>query len=44
VASSQRLRRVKTEDGRVDVMGCVGPFYLHFVIFYVIGHRGILVF
>jgi hypothetical protein len=27
------LRREKAEDGRVDAMGCVGPFYLRIVVF-----------
>jgi hypothetical protein len=44
VASSQGLHRVEAEDGRVNAMGCVGPFYPKFVIFYVLGPRGILVF
>jgi hypothetical protein len=44
VASSQILRRVKTEDGSVDVMGCVRSFYPKIVIFYILGHRDNLVF
>jgi hypothetical protein len=44
MASSRRLHRVEGEDGRVDTMGCVGPFYPNFVILYVLGPRGILVF
>jgi hypothetical protein len=43
VASSWRLRRVKAEDGWVDAMGCVGPFYPNFAIFLVLGHKGSLV-
>jgi hypothetical protein len=27
VASSRRWRRDQVEDGRVDTMDCVGPFY-----------------
>jgi hypothetical protein len=29
---------------RVDVIGCVEPFYLNFSVFYVLGPSGILVF
>jgi hypothetical protein len=38
------LRRVEAEDGRVDVMGCIRPFYPTFTVFIVLGSRGILVF
>jgi hypothetical protein len=44
VASSWRLHRVKGKDGWIDVMACVGPFYPNFVVFYVLGLTGILVF
>jgi hypothetical protein len=44
MASSWRLRRVKAEDGWVDVMGYIRPFYPNFVVFYLLGPRGILVF
>jgi hypothetical protein len=44
VASSRRLRRVQAKGGRVIAMGCIRPIYLNFVVFYVLGHRGILVF
>jgi hypothetical protein len=44
MASSQRLHRVQAEDGRVDAMGCIGPFYPRIAIFYVLGIRGIIVF
>jgi hypothetical protein len=44
VTSSRRLRRVEAEDGRVDVMGCIGPFYPNFIIFIVLGSRDILFF
>jgi hypothetical protein len=40
---SWRLHRVQVEDGRVDVTGCVGPCYPYFVVFYVLGPRGIVV-
>jgi hypothetical protein len=35
---------VEAEDGRVDVMGCVGPFYSKIIVFCVLGPRGNLVF
>jgi hypothetical protein len=44
VALSWRLCRVEPEHGWVDVMGCIGPFYLNFAIFVVLSHRDILVF
>jgi hypothetical protein len=44
VASLRRLRRVETEDGWVDAMGCIGPFYPNFAVFYVLAPREILVF
>jgi hypothetical protein len=37
VASSWWLRRVKAEDGRVDVMGYIRLFYPNFTIFFVLG-------
>jgi hypothetical protein len=43
VAPSQRLRRKQIEDGRVDAMGCVRPCYPTFVVFNVLGPRGIIV-
>jgi hypothetical protein len=43
VAPSWRLHRRQVEDRRVDVMGCVGPYYPTFAIFNVLGPRGILV-
>jgi hypothetical protein len=43
VAPSQRLRRRQVEDGRVDVTGCVGPYYPTFTIFNVLGPRSIVV-
>jgi hypothetical protein len=33
----------EVEDGRVDVMDCVGPCYPTFTVFNVLGHRSILV-
>jgi hypothetical protein len=44
VASSRRWREVEAEDGRVDAMGCIKLFYPNFVIFIVLGSKGILVF
>jgi hypothetical protein len=37
------LHRDQIEDGWVDVMGCVRPCYPYFIIFYVLGPRGIVV-
>jgi hypothetical protein len=31
------------EDGCVDVMGCIEPCYLYFVVFILLGHRCIVV-
>jgi hypothetical protein len=42
VAPSWRLRRRKVEDGGVDAMGCVGLCYPTFVVFNVLGPRGIV--
>jgi hypothetical protein len=44
MASSQMLRRVEAEDGRVDATVCIGPYYPNFVIFIVLGFKDILVF
>jgi hypothetical protein len=44
VTLSQRSCRVQVEDGRVDAMGRIRPFYPYFVVFIVLGPRGILVF
>jgi hypothetical protein len=44
VASSQRSRGDEAENGWVDAMGCTGPFYPNFIVFIVLGPRGILVF
>jgi hypothetical protein len=43
VVSSWRSREDEVENRRVDAMGYTGPFYSYFVIFVVLGHRGILV-
>jgi hypothetical protein len=42
--SLRRLRRVEAEDGCVDTIGCVKPFYPNFNIFIVLGPKRILVF
>jgi hypothetical protein len=44
VAPSCMLRRDQVEDGRVNVMNCIGPCYPCFIIFIVLGHRNNLVF
>jgi hypothetical protein len=44
VAPSWRLCRDQVEDGWVDAMGCVGPCYPYFSVFYVLGPKGIVVF
>jgi hypothetical protein len=43
VASSWRSRGDEAEDGWVDAMGCIGLFYLNFVVFIILGHKGSLV-
>jgi hypothetical protein len=43
VAPSRRLRQRQVEDGRVDATDCVRPCYPTFVIFNVLGPRGIVV-
>jgi hypothetical protein len=44
VTSSQRLCRVETEDGLVDAMSCIGPFYPNVIVFIILDTKGILVF
>jgi hypothetical protein len=44
MVSSRRLRQSHVEDRRVDVTGCVGPCYPCFVVFFVLGPKGVLVF
>jgi hypothetical protein len=44
MAPSWRLRQSQVEDGRVNAMGCVGPYYPCFTIFFLLSHRGIVVF
>jgi hypothetical protein len=43
VASSQRSRGDESEDERVDVMGCIGLFYLNFVVYIILDHKKTLV-
>jgi hypothetical protein len=44
VASSRRLHRDEVQDGRVDTMSYIGPFYKKIIIFYVLIIRGNLIF
>jgi hypothetical protein len=44
VTSTRRLHRIEAEDGRVDMTGYVGPFYLKIIVFYVLGTKGNLIF
>jgi hypothetical protein len=39
VAPLRRLRQRLVEDGQVDTMGYVGPYYHIFVVFNVLGYR-----
>jgi hypothetical protein len=44
MAPSRRLHQRQVEDGQVDVMAYVRPFYPTFTVFNVLDHRGIVVF
>jgi hypothetical protein len=44
VVPSWRLHWDQVEDGWVDAMGYVRPYYPYFVVFYVLDPRGIVVF
>jgi hypothetical protein len=44
VTSLWRSREVQAEDGRVEAMDYIGPFYPNFTIFTVLCPRGISVF
>jgi hypothetical protein len=44
VASSRRSYKDEVKDRRVDAMGCIRLFYPYFIVFIVLGPRGILVF
>jgi hypothetical protein len=43
VSSSWRLCRRQVEDGWINTTGYVEPYYPTFIIFNVLGHRGIVV-
>jgi hypothetical protein len=43
MAPSQRLRRSQVEDGWVNAMGCVETYYPYFVVFILLGPKGIVV-
>jgi hypothetical protein len=42
MALSWRLRRVETEDRRVDATGGIGPRYPYFVVCILLGHTNYL--
>jgi hypothetical protein len=44
VALLLRYCGVEAKDKRIDVTGCIRLFYLNFIIFIVLGSKGILVF
>jgi hypothetical protein len=44
MTSSWSLRRVKAENGRIDVTDCVGPFYLKITVFIILDSKGIVIF
>jgi hypothetical protein len=44
VASLWMLRQIQAEDGWVDAIGCVRPFYSNFIVSYVLGPCVILFF
>jgi hypothetical protein len=44
MAPLRRSRGVQFEDGRVDTMSCIRPFYHNFTIFDVLDSRSILIF
>jgi hypothetical protein len=43
VTPSWRLRQDQVKDGRVDAIGCVVPCYPYFVVFNVLGPRGVVI-
>jgi hypothetical protein len=43
MALSWRSHGDEAKDGWVDVTGCIRIFYLNFIIFIVLGHKGSLV-
>jgi hypothetical protein len=44
VTLSWRLRQGQVEDGRVDVMSCIGPCYSCFAIFIILDSKDIVIF
>jgi hypothetical protein len=44
VAPLRRLHRGQVENVWVDAMGCVSTCYPYFAVFFLLGHRGIVVF
>jgi hypothetical protein len=44
IASSWMSYGVEAENGWVDAMDCIGLFYPNFIVFIVLGTKGILVF
>jgi hypothetical protein len=44
VTSLQRMRGDEAKDERVDTTGCIGLCYPYFIMFNVLGSKGVLVF
>jgi hypothetical protein len=44
VAPSQRLHQSQVEDGWVDALGCIRSCYHCFIVFILLGHRGLQLF
>jgi hypothetical protein len=44
VAPSRRSHEVQVEYRRIDATDCVGPYYPYFIVFIILGFRGILIF
>jgi hypothetical protein len=44
MVSSRRLRRDQVEDGRVNVVSCIGLCYPYFAVFLILDCRNILIF
>jgi hypothetical protein len=40
----RRSREDQVEDGWIDVIGCIDPYYPYFIVFYVLDIRDIIVF
>jgi hypothetical protein len=43
MVSSWRLRGDEAEDGRIDATDYIRLFYINFVVFIVLGHKGSLI-